>query len=397
MFQRNLKKGLSKNRITFFLVLFNLSMLVCSLVIMSSINTVQAWSNKRSDIKFPSEHWEDWSAYDRDLDYATHDWIADFAVEYITSPLHPNLRIKWYDANGAEFWTPRRIKIFLYGTAGPDMNKVQFTSRNRQIVYGPGDSRTHYIHFDSVSKEVEDANAGIRAQLFAHYAITAFKNGDCDLAAFFLGEMTHYISDMSMYYHVISETSNTHYQVEYWVAQRTSGRFKGSDPYVHGNREYFFKVWDTFNLINDRDVTQIAISLAFDTRFNPIGPNDYGTLDAYTLVDLGEEYGLGLSKNWPKDREAWINYQTSEYWYFYRLEQNLNSAIQHVASALDWVITQVQSYQCKANTLEQVLEDTVSVAFVKTTLLSIQQITSLIGLYASLSSVSITATVGKFK
>ncbi len=399
MVRRNLNTRIGKirrNKIAFYFVIFNLCALVCMLLVSSLIEDAYAWKNKRDDVT--GSDWTDWSAYDKDRDYATHDWIADFALDIIK--LNPDQHVKWFDASGSDFWTPNRVKIYLYATAGPDISKVQFKSRHGQIVYGPGDVNSHKVNFDDSTKEVVLESAAVRAQLFAQYAITALNDGDCDLAAFFLGEVTHYISDISMYEHTFKKGygSSIHSDIERHVAVRTSGRLDHDDPFVHVNREYYFNVRDAFSVTNNINVRELTIKLAYDTYFDP---NHQGLYNAYNMKNMALGYGMNYDnwkhETWGKNQNEWQNFQDGRKDFINRLEESLNLAIQYVASALDWVITQMQSFQCKANNLEEVVEGTASVVYYKLTLLSVQEIVSLIGLYASLSSVSVSMTVGKFK
>ncbi|MBD3211286.1 MAG: hypothetical protein GF311_01665 [Candidatus Lokiarchaeota archaeon] len=214
-----------------------------------SIQTVEGWSN---GMDVPRGGWTSYT-YSK-AHYGTHDWIADFALEKIID-LDLTLAAKWYDGNGIWFWTDDRIRIYLYATQGPDNGEIFYINRHGQRIDGENDKRSnHHINFDGTpdpsTGKVIDGAAGHKAADMALNAILAFRDGDCGLAAFYLGEMTHYIADVSNFFHTLKPGEPSGYKsdgpYEYGVLTRTDGRYykthRDKSGWDRAFREWWFKV-----------------------------------------------------------------------------------------------------------------------------------------------------------
>jgi len=72
-------------------------------------------------------------------------------------------------------------------TEGPDNGKISYTNRHNQKFWGENDKlHYHHVYFDIWGNTI-DKKAVYKADIMARKAISTFKDGDCGLAAFYLG------------------------------------------------------------------------------------------------------------------------------------------------------------------------------------------------------------------
>lgn len=138
------------------------------LLSLSQIRASEAWSNGG------------YSADTSTPDYGTHDWIAQHALD-------------WLPAEKKQYITDN-LATYLYGTELPDLPKTQG---------GIGDaSSTHHIYYRSTGV-LQDGAAATRADEEYQVALTYLQSGNYAEAAKHAGAMTHYISDMAVFGHVM--------------------------------------------------------------------------------------------------------------------------------------------------------------------------------------------------
>jgi len=155
-----------------------LSILIISLIFSPS---ALAWENGDSDDIYYGER------------FGSHDWIALEANGFL--PL----------AN--QTWLNNYIQIYLRGTSAPDSSSVSYNS-----LIGYGDTTEHHNFYNSDGTSSED-NAATRAQEEYTKALYAMQNGKYDEGAWYAGCMTHYIADLAVWGHVMSnETVHSLYE-----------------------------------------------------------------------------------------------------------------------------------------------------------------------------------------
>jgi len=128
-------------------------------------------------------------------DYGTHDWIANAALQ----PQTEDVTFLKTVCNG----------LFLLGTEAPD---------NPSYI---GDTGKHHVYYRSDGSVQDDASA-VRAASIYGSALQYLKSGDMDSAAFEIGVMTHYISDVGVFGHTMgsgtdwgSEVHHSDYENEF--------------------------------------------------------------------------------------------------------------------------------------------------------------------------------------
>lgn len=143
----------------------------------------QAWSNGG------------YSADQNNPDIGTHDWIAKRAVDIQT--------------RDTTFLKTTHHSRYLLGTEAPD---------NPEFI---GDTANHHVYFTSGHMLEDDASA-LRAASFYTAALASIRSGRSDLAAYDLGIMTHYISDVGVFGHTMgahtdwgAETHHSDYESEF--------------------------------------------------------------------------------------------------------------------------------------------------------------------------------------
>ena len=207
-----------------------LTLMFClTLLLSTSIVRCDAWSNGG------------FSSSPENIKYGTHDWIAEHALDWL-SPEEKRFIIE-------------NLAWFLYGTELPD---------NSKSPYGIGDTFKHHVYYRIDGSLQEDASA-IRAQEEYIMALTYAKNGDWMNASMRLGAMTHYISDVAVFSHVMGSNTDWgserhHSDYEDYVNSKTNSYYDDFNIYLK-----FDGVLETISAYN------ATLTLAYDTTFDPDG------------------------------------------------------------------------------------------------------------------------------
>ncbi len=109
-------------------------------------------------------------------DYGTHDWIANAALQPQTKDV--------------TFLRTTYNSLFLLGTEAPD---------NPAYI---GDTGNHHVYYHS-DKTIQDDACADRASSIYASALQYLESDDLDLAAFEVGVMAHYISDVGVFGHTM--------------------------------------------------------------------------------------------------------------------------------------------------------------------------------------------------
>jgi len=141
-----------------------LSALALTLASLLATPCASAWSNGG------------YSADIEDPDYGTHDWIADMALELQTE-----------DVSFLE--TTYHVE-YLLGTEAPD---------NPDFI---GDSVNHHVYYWS-SGGLQDDICAERAAAMYDLALLRLDAGDFSVAAYYMGAMAHYVSDVGVFGHTM--------------------------------------------------------------------------------------------------------------------------------------------------------------------------------------------------
>jgi hypothetical protein len=117
--------------------------------------------------------------------------------------------------------------VYLYGTELPD---------NSQAPDGVGDTTKHHVYFYA-DGSVQDDVAADRAEEEYVKAVAAYNAGNFSGAAKQLGMVTHYISDMAVFGHVMGAATDwgaeTHHSdYEYYVLTRTNSYVDDFDSFL---------------------------------------------------------------------------------------------------------------------------------------------------------------------
>ncbi len=124
--------------------------------------------------------------------YGMHDWIAEEAVKMLPE-------------NEKE-WINRNLSTFLLGTEAPDNQAIARKFLGKHFAKNYGDSFWHHNYYDENNSLIDDS-ASYRAEQEYNKALEALVNGDAELACFYAGAMSHYVSDLAVWAHVIGEHS----------------------------------------------------------------------------------------------------------------------------------------------------------------------------------------------
>ncbi len=210
--------------------------------------------------------------------YGTHDWIAQHALDYLP-------------AQEKQYITDN-LQTYLYGTELPD---------NNQASDHIGDTSKHHVYYSASGTVTDDASAQ-RANAEYSLALNFLKTKDYADAAKTAGTMTHYISDLAVFGHVMGAStpwgSETHHSdYEDYVNTRTSSYTGTFNTYL--TYDGSLSIVSAYNA---------AINLAYDTTF--------GGSNHLTCV-------------WMDDNYNWSNSTFSG-----RCGQSLNLAVNTVADVL---------------------------------------------------------------
>ncbi|NHI93951.1 MAG: hypothetical protein EAX96_15790 [Candidatus Lokiarchaeota archaeon] len=116
--------------------------------------------------------------------FGSHDWIALKANLFLSEEL--------------QIWLNSSLQTYLRGTAAPDNSSESFNGFN-----GYGDTSLHHNYYNSDGSSY-DNSAATRAQEEYDKAYTQMQIGNYSEAAWFAGAMTHYIADLAVWGHVMT-------------------------------------------------------------------------------------------------------------------------------------------------------------------------------------------------
>ena len=164
-------------------------------------------------------------------------------------------------------WILANKNLYLYGTELPD---------NGRAPDGIGDTWLHHIYFDADGRLIDDSSAR-RANATYHQALKYLLEGNFTSAAKYVGAMTHYISDMAVFGHVMGKEApwgeeKHHSDYEQYVNKETSSYQLDFNIYL--------KFDGALEIITAYDA---AVRLAYDTTFDSSGRN-------LTCVWMDENY-----------------------------------------------------------------------------------------------------------
>lgn len=277
------------------------------------VGFVVGWGNGQSGSGC-SSYADDYLSYDYECNFGTHDWIAKSALNAL---LEDNSS-KWS-------WLSQRERIYLVGTEAPDNYDVNM-SLNGVEVEGFGDTTYHHIYFNEngTIKNNEDDSA-LRAKISGDLANRYGNEDKLDLAAFYLGAMVHYIGDMSMYSHVANNSDDPHY-LEFDDHHSTIEGYVQTRSNEYDDMEEFFQI-SSF-VIGSKKPYNATTELAWNTYKDP-DPSESITRDA---VWLHENHFTGWKQSYSeRDSDTTIHQ-----FYYDRIEENLNLAIQYSAAAINY-------------------------------------------------------------
>jgi hypothetical protein len=141
-----------------------------------------------------------------DPPYATHDWIADHALDLLPAE--------------EKAWLVPHRNLYLIGTEAPDHKGIPASCGAPIIGYNDC-TLCHSVEWNTAVTQITVDRPAVRAQEEHEKAVIAFAQGKPAHAAYFLGAMAHYIGDMSQYGHDYPDEV-PHGDYELWAARLTS-------------------------------------------------------------------------------------------------------------------------------------------------------------------------------
>ncbi|NWG11468.1 zinc dependent phospholipase C family protein [Candidatus Bathyarchaeota archaeon] len=191
-------------------------------------------------------------------DYGTHDWIAEHALDWL-----PQEEKQFILDNNSSY---------LYGTELPD---------NWQASDGIGDTFNHHVYYYS-NYSLQDNASAVRAQEEYNNAFAYFKAGNLTAATKSLGAMTHYISDLAVFAHVMgaktdwgNDNETLHDRYEDYVNTRTNSY-----------EDEFSSFLDFDGALANVSAYDAALTLAYNTTF--------GVNGNYTCKWMNENYNWSI-------------------------------------------------------------------------------------------------------
>jgi len=255
------------------------------------------------------------TAYDYATDYGTHDWIADAALDALLGV-----------STEGWSWLSDRKTIYLLGTEAPDNSGISITLDGTALS-GFGDTTWHHIYYNedgSISNNEDDA--ALRAKSCGDLADVAMEENKLDVAAFYLGAMTHYIGDLSMFSHC-AENNVAPHNLDFDTYHSTIEGYVMTRSNEYDDKEEFFKI-KSFTPGNTTPYNA-AKSLGWDTYKDP-SPSEATTRDAPWLHN-------NHFTSWELTYAARSGDTATHQSYYNRIEESLNNAIQAAASAMNYL------------------------------------------------------------
>jgi len=193
-----------------------------------------------------------YSADPANPDYGTHDWIAEHALD-------------WLPLEEKQFLLDNKAS-YLYGTELPD---------NNQAPDGIGDTTKHHVYYFADGSVQDDVAADRASEEYAN-AVNFYNSGNFGEAAKRLGMVTHYITDVAVFGHVMGASTA-------WGAETHHSDYEN---YVQTRTNSYVDDFDSF-LVFDGNLGTIsaydaALTLAYDTTFDADGQ--------YTCVWMDQNY-----------------------------------------------------------------------------------------------------------
>jgi len=254
-----------------------------------------------SSLVFHCEGWSNGGYSDNPAlpKFGTHDWIAQHALDW-QSPVQGMPTLPLAD--------------FLYGTELPD---------NGGASEGIGDTSKHHVYFFANGLVQDDASAQ-RAQQEQNNAVNLFRAGDLTGAAKRLGMMTHYISDVGVFGHVMGDATD-------WGGETHHSDY---EDYVNDRTNTYASEFSSF-LTFDGNLENIsaydaAVTLANNTTF------DAGGAQTCVWMDQNYDWADSVFRN--------------------RSGESLNRATNLVADALHVSFVEMASGQ-SSSTLQVVINE----------------------------------------
>ena len=223
--------------------------------------------------------------------YGTHDWIAQFAWDWQSSALGT---------------AGLSLTDFLYGTELPD---------NGAAPDGIGDTSKHHVYFRANGSLQDDASA-TRAQQEENNAVNLFRAGYLAEASKRLGMMTHYISDVGVFGHVMGSSTD-------W----------GEEAH-HSDYENYV------NSKTDEYGGEFSSLIAFDGSLDNISAYDATITLAY---DTTFDYDKNMTCVWMDQHYSWADPVFQN-----RCGESLNLAVNLVADAMHTAILEMLSSESSA-------------------------------------------------
>lgn len=197
-------------------------------------------------LSMPTVHVFGWSngGYSSDPSnpvYGTHDWIAHHALDWLP------LEEKQFIVN--------RVAYYLYGTELPDNNVAPDHI---------GDTAKHHVYYFANGSLQEDDSA-VRAQEEYDLAVAYFKSCDLANASKRLGVMTHYISDVAVFGHVMGSDTAWGNEIHH----------SDYEDYVEARTNSYIDEFNTFlafdGVLSNVSAYNATLTLAYDTTFDADG------------------------------------------------------------------------------------------------------------------------------
>ena len=252
-------------------------------------------------------------AYDYSTDYGTHDWIAEAALDALVAAQAST----WS-------WLNERETIYLLGTEAPDNSGISITLDGTAVT-GFGDTTWHHIYYnEDGSIAANEDDSGLRAKACGDLADSYIVDNKLDLAAFYLGAMTHYIADLSVFCHVAPNNVAPH-NVDFDLHHTDYESYVYTRTNAHDNREEFFKI-SSFS-IGSKTPYQAATENGWDTYKDP-APSEATTRDAKWLHD-------NFFASWASSYANRASESAIRQSYYNRVEDSLNNGIQACAAAMN--------------------------------------------------------------
>lgn len=244
-----------RRRLARIVVALLLSMLLLPAALTSKMN-VFGWSNGG------------YSTDPSNPDYATHDWTAQHALD-------------WLPSEEKQFILDN-LAAYLYGTELPD---------NGEAPDGIGDTVKHHVYYWA-NGSLQDDSSAFRAWQEYNDALVYLSVSNYSMAAKSAGMMSHYIVDVGVFGHVMGSSTD-------WGGETHHSDYEG---YVETRTSNYSAQFDSY-LSFDGSLEQISaynatLKLAYETTFDTDGGLTCVWMDQhYNWSDPTFKYRAGESLN----------------------------------------------------------------------------------------------------